>query len=67
MTRTGVLLCFFVDMSCRPLPDTSCTLESLQSLKSSLLPKVHGDSLQTNAVLVWIFPSDLLPVIACVL
>jgi hypothetical protein len=53
-------------MPCRPLPDTSFTLDSVQSLKSSLLPKVHGDSLQTNALLVWIFPSDLLPSCACV-
>jgi len=45
---------------------TSCTLVSFQSLKSLLLPKVHGDSLQMGAVLVWIYPGDLLPSFACV-
>lgn len=55
---TGSANRVFVDMPCRPLP--SYTLDSFQSLKSSLIPKVHGDSLQTNAVLFWIFPSDLL-------
>jgi hypothetical protein len=34
---------------------TSYTLDSVQSLKSLLLPKVHGGSLQTNVVLIWIF------------
>lgn len=48
-------------MPCRPLPDTSCSLDSVHSLKSSLLSKEHGDSLQMNVVLVWIFTSDLLP------
>ena len=52
-------------MPCRPLPGIFCTLDSVQSLKFSLLPKVHGISLQTNAVLVWIFPRDLLPSFAC--
>jgi hypothetical protein len=37
------------------LPYTSCTMDSFQSLKSSLVSKVHGRSLQTNAVLVFIF------------
>jgi hypothetical protein len=50
----------------RSLPYTSCTLDSFQSLKSSLLPKVGGDSVQTNAVLVCIIPSDLLPSVASV-
>jgi len=53
-------------MPYRPLLYTSCTLDSFQSLKSSLIPKVHGDYLRRNAVLVWIFPSDLLPSFACV-
>lgn len=48
----------------RSLPYTSCTLDTFQSLKSSLIPKVGGDSLQTNVVIVWIFPSDLLPSVA---
>jgi len=48
-------------MPCWSLPFTSCTLDSFQSLKSSLLPEVLGDSVQTNAVIVWEFPSDLLP------
>jgi hypothetical protein len=58
---TLVRLIGFVDMPCWSLPFTSCTLDSFQSLKSSLLPEVHGDSVQINSVLVWVFPSDILP------
>ena len=64
--RRWVGLQDLVAMPRRPLPYTSRTHDSFQSLKSSLLLKVHGASLETNAVLVWIFPSDLLPSFACV-
>jgi hypothetical protein len=48
-------------MPCWSLPFTYCRLDSFQSLKPSLLPEVHGDSVQNNALIVWELPSDLLP------
>jgi len=48
------------------LPCASCTLDSFHSTKYSLLPKARSDSIQMGAILVWIFPSDLLTSFDCV-